>query len=50
MEMFLLVSDGGDCFLFNTVFTIVTLFKKTEFCLDRILLVSSSEAVHVEQL
>lgn len=44
MEMFVLVSDCGNCFLFNTVFTIVTLFKKLktpEFCLERILLGSS---------
>lgn len=30
MEMSVLASDCGDCFLFNTVFTIVTLFKKIE--------------------
>lgn len=28
MEMSVQASDCGDCFLFNTVFTIVTLFKK----------------------
>lgn len=52
MQM-LVLSDCGDYFLFNTVFTIVTLFenlKSPEFCLDRNVRGSCSEAMCVKQL
>lgn len=53
MQMFVLLSDRGNYFLFNMVFIIVTLFenlKSPEFCLDRNVHGGCSEAIHVKQL